>query len=104
MTKGDKDSVVGEKVQRLLLLWTLVSEVIISLLFLGSLDTRRESTEQIKGVGLLVLAPTEVLLGVRIYNWSSQTVRQPDSHPSLVKWSYACARWWNDLIGHLSEL
>lgn len=42
VTKGDEDRVVGDGVQRVLLLWTLVSEVIISLLFLGSLDTSRE--------------------------------------------------------------
>lgn len=51
-----------------------------------------------------MLAPTYVLHEEAVCNWSSETVCQPDSHPSLVKCTPGCAHDRNDLIGYFSEL
>lgn len=56
-----------------------------------------------KGGGLM-LAPTHVLHEEAVCNWSSETVCQPDSRPSLVKCTHGCAHDRNDLIGYFSEL
>lgn len=46
--KRDEDRVVKDRVQRVLLSWTLLSSIIISLLFPGWLDTSRENRGQNK--------------------------------------------------------
>lgn len=43
VTKRDENRVVKDRAQRAFLSWTLPSLIIISLLFLGWLDTRREN-------------------------------------------------------------
>lgn len=103
MTKEVKDRIVKDKVKR-----PLLSALLIITLFL-SWDgrTRSEYRENENGAGLDswgALCWHQLMSCMKVCNWSSETVCQPNSHPSLVKCTRGCAHDRNDLIGYFSEL
>lgn len=118
MTKRDEDRFLKDKVQRALLSWTLFSLLIISFLFLGWLDTRRENREleRMRGGGQERRGDScwHQLMSClkRQSNWSSETVCQSGSHPSLVMKEdcrfmivvFACAQVLAGTSKHCSEM